>query len=127
MTELKQYYKQIQKTLPCTHTYKKRLIQELKESVDSYLKEHPDTDMRAIENRFGTAEQIVASYAMEMDAVDIVKNHRMRKRIITVAVAVITVALVLWLVALIVASIDAADDERGYLETGIIVEEGSVN
>lgn len=125
MTDLKQYYKQIWKLLPCSRAYKKRLIHELKDSVSSYLKVYPDADMRAIEKHFGTSEQIAIACSTEIDASEIVKKHSMRKQIITVVVATAAVALALWLVALVIASIDAAGDERGYIETGVvIIEEG---
>lgn len=124
MTGLNQYYKQIQRKLPCSITYKKRLIHELRGSVDSYLKEHPNADISAIEMHFGTPEQISTAYSSEMGTSDIIKKYRTRKHLITIVASVMAAALVFWLIALIIASIDAADDARGYIETGsVIIEE----
>lgn len=127
MTDLKQYYRQIQRALPCNGNYKKRLIRELKESVDSYLKEHPDADIKAVETRFGSPEQIAAACSTEMDTSEIVNNYRLRKWIITIVAAAAAVALALWITALITASMDAADDAGGYIETGsVVIEEEEV-
>lgn len=128
MKELKQYYNQIQKKLPCTHSYRKRFVQDLQASVDSYLNENPNADFAAIEEHFGSPEQITSAYAMEMDTSEVVKKYKLRKWIISVVAGAAALVVLMWLGAVMRASVEFSQNHGGgYVETSpIIVEEEEV-
>lgn len=122
MTELKQYYRSIEKKLPAG-SHKKRFMQELKASVGDWLEQNPNADLNAVQARFGTPERIAADYAGEMDTQEIIKKCKLRKWIISIVAGATALALAFWLTALIAAYIDSAKDVNGYIETSPITEE----
>lgn len=122
MTGLKQYYRSIEKRLPAS-SHKKRFIQELQASVDAWLEQNPSADFGTVQERFGTPEKIAADYSGEIDTQEVMKKYKLRKWIISIIAGAAALALVIWLVFLITASIDAAKDADGYVETSPIIEE----
>lgn len=122
MTELKQYYRNIEKKLtPGSH--KKRFLHELRTSVDAWLEENPNADFHAVQQRFGTPERIAAEYAGEADTQEIAKKYKLRKWTVSIVAGAAVLALLMWLIAIVLAYINAADDAGGYIETSPIIEE----
>lgn len=122
MTELKQYYRSIEKRLPAG-SHKKRFIQELQASVDAWLDQNPSADFGTVQERFGTPEKIAADYSGEIDTQEVMKKFKLRKWIISIIAGVAALALVIWLVVAIVAYINFHDSKNGYIETSPITEE----
>ena len=50
------YYRSIRATLPCPWRLKRKILGEIKGSINSYLSEHPDAQLVDIEQQFGTPE-----------------------------------------------------------------------
>lgn len=119
MKELKQYYKEIQQTLPCSPKQKKHLLRQLKNSVCGFLQKHPDADIAAVRQHFGTPEQIVASCLEEMEAPQVLKQLRLRHRILKIIAVVATCIVLLWSATVIFALINELDNSDGYYSSDL--------
>jgi len=113
MKELKQYYQQVYNALPCYPKQKKHLLHQLKPSVGGYLQEHPDADLAAIEQHFGTPEQIVASCLEEMEAPQVLQKIKVNHRIVKIIVAIAACIVLLWGIAVGIALINEFDSYDG--------------
>ena len=79
--ELVRYYKDIKRWLPCSHMHKKRMLGDIQQTVSGYLAEHPEADMQAIVQHFGTPHQIASTYIDEMDTQDLLQHLRQNRKI----------------------------------------------
>lgn len=120
-TALKRYYRNIRKDLPCSYKMKKKIMQQIQESVDQFLEQNPDADFDAVQLHFGEPQTIALSYIEDQDAPELLRKLRIKKKIIAVVVGVIVAILVIWGIAVVWAVIDSADTNNGYFD--IIVTE----
>lgn len=80
---LKRYYCTIRSFLPCSQKLKKRILDEIQNSVNGYLKDHPEANISEIEARFGEPKNIAAAYVDDMNTPELLHTLRVRRRIIT--------------------------------------------
>lgn len=120
---LRRYYRTIRSYLPCSYKLKNRILDEIQNSVNGYLEEHPDADFAEIEVRFGQPQNIAAAYVGDMDTVELLSALRMRRRIVTTAVAGVLTALVMWAACLGYAIVKYDNAYHGAME--IVIEEVS--
>lgn len=120
-TALKRYYRSIRKGIPCSYKMKKRIMQQIQESVGLFLEQNPDADFDAVRLHFGEPQTIALSYIEDQDAPELLRKLRIKKKIIAVVVGVIVAILVIWGIAVVWAVIDSADTNNGYFD--IIVTE----
>lgn len=97
--QLRRYYWQIRRWLPCGHKQKNRCIRELSESINTFLQQESNADFQTVLARFGSPLQIASAYVDEMDTEKLLKRLQLRRRIM----AVILVGVVSGLVATIIA------------------------
>lgn len=98
-TALKRYYRSIRKDLPCSYKMKKRIIQQIQESVDQFLEQNPDADFDAVQLHFGEPQTIALSYIEDQDTPELLRKMRIKKRIITIVAGAMVAVLVIWGVA----------------------------
>lgn len=114
MKELKQYYQQVYNALPCSPKQKKHLLRQLKHSVSGFLQEHPDADIAAVRQHFGTPEQIVASCLEEMDAPQVLRKIKANHRIVKIIIAVAACIVLLWGIGMAVIVVNDIISDHGY-------------
>lgn len=93
---LKRYYRTIRSYLPCSRKRKKHILDEIQNSVNGYLKDHPEANISEIEVRFGEPKNIAAAYVDDMDTPELLYALRARRRIITAVIAGVIAALFMW-------------------------------
>lgn len=93
---LKRYYRTIRSYLPCSRKLKNRILDEIQNSVNGYLEDHPDANISEIETRFGEPKNIAAAYVDDMDTSELLHALRVRRRITTAVVAGVIAALLMW-------------------------------
>lgn len=91
--QLKLYYKTIKRNLPCYNKAMRKMLDDLKVSVDGFIEENGVADFQIIENHFGTAEDISREFAMGLDN-SYVKAYKLKKYILISIVSIFAAILV---------------------------------
>lgn len=63
----RRYCRQVKHHLPCSGTVRKPILDQLSESVFSYLEEHPSADLKVLYTHFGTPEDFAANVLENLD------------------------------------------------------------
>ena len=92
--QLKVYFKEIKKNLPCYNKAMKTMLGDLKIAVDTYINDNNVSDFAKIVEHFGTAEDIAKEFAVGLDN-SYVKSYKFKKRIIAIVVSVLAVIMVI--------------------------------
>ena len=103
MKELKQYYRQIKRWLPCGGSLKKQLMSTIVATIEEYRIEYPDADFPTLQAHFGSPQQIAVSFVDEMDTAELLSALKIRRRIFRVLTICALIALFLWSIAIIFA------------------------
>lgn len=116
-TDLKEYYREIEKLLVCQRKQKADFMSALKADIDEYIATVGQADIENIRAEFGTPEKIAESFLSNSDAVTIKRKTDLRKCI----VAAVIVALVIYFAFVIISLVDVHTEAHGYIEEGIMM------
>ena len=125
MKELKTYFGEIKKSLPCGNKEKKKILRDIQLSVENFLAENTDATFEAVVNHFGTPTQIADTYTEEMPTQELQKKMKTQKWIIGMIAGAAACALLIWLVAVGLALIDESKRANGQLVVDTVVVEES--
>ena len=117
---LKQYYRQVRSWLPCSRKLKKHILEQIDHSISAYLHEHPAAKITDIKTRFGEPEEIAAAHVDELGTAELLRDLRVRKKIVTIIAACAAVLILMWASAVTYALIDRHAAVNGYYEIGDI-------
>ena len=94
----------------------------MESSVRDFVTENPHADYAAITQRFGTPQQIAASYIEEMSTPELTQQLRIKKRIIG---ATALVLVLIWAGFVLAVTIDSHKSINGYGRYGevTVIEE----
>jgi len=98
---MRRYVRQVRSLLPCPAKQKQMIVEDIWENAAVFLQEHPAADYSQIEAHFGTPEQLAVSYVKDMDTGKLLRELRLKKRIMTVIVSSLVIALFIWAAAII--------------------------
>ena len=118
--DLLRYYRDIKRWLPCSHGLKKRILNDIQQTVSGYLTEHPEADMQAIVQRFGTPQQIASTYINEMDTQDLLQHLKQNRKIRNIVIIGLSVLVAAWITALSVIVASGLNSISGYIDPGYI-------
>lgn len=125
---LNRYYRQIKSWLPCSRKLKNALIFRLKESIQAYLDANPEADLDQVQARFGAPETIATAYVEEMGTDKLLRDLRIRRKVVTLVAGTMAVVLSLWLGVVgwaIVREIKSSNNTiESYITEGTISEMG---
>ena len=119
MKALNMYYRNIKKALPCSGQAKKRFLQDIQRSVDTFLLEHPDATVETVISHFGTPQQIAAAYTGEITPPELQKKLKIKKWVIGITATAAACALLLWGISIAVALNETNSIRDGYIEVYI--------
>lgn len=119
--KVKVYLRKIRKMIPSGKA-KEQILEQIHQSVEAYLEENPGADWDAFQDRFGTPEQISASYIEGMEPEEILGKFKKKKIIVGVVVGAVVLALLFWIIVIIAAWRTEMKDSGGYYEVDPIVE-----
>ncbi len=122
-TALKRYYRSIRKDLPCSYKMKKRIMQQIQESVDQFLEQNPDADFDAVQLHFGEPQTIALSYIEDQDAPELLRKMRIKKSVLAIVACTMALIVAIWLAVAVWGIIDAKDTTNGHTNDGIVVIE----
>lgn len=118
--ELKEYYRSVHCWLPCSGKQKKRILEEIRIQIHTYLLENPHADIQAVEDRFGSPLQIASSYVDAMDTNELLKELRIRRQVMAVVTGVMAVILVIWVGVVVLALGNEFNRADGYYDDSYI-------
>lgn len=113
MKELTQYYKSIQRLLPCTGVQKKRFMHDMIHSVNAYLLENPNVSFDAVASHFGTPQEIADTYIEEIPPLELRQKLKRKKQIVNIIAAVAASIVLLWGAVVTIALINELNDADG--------------
>jgi len=119
--KVKVYLRKIRKMIPGGKA-KEQILEQIHQSVEAYLEENPGADWDAFQDRFGTPEQISASYIEGMEPEEILGKFKKKKIIVGVVVGAVVLAILLWAVCMIITVIDAKNASPSVIEADPVVE-----
>lgn len=95
-------------------------MRRVETSVRNFVSERPNTDYNMITARFGTPQQIVASYLEEMNVEEISRELNIRKKIVGVIISTAVIAMILWGGAILSAYAEHDANMDGHIEEKIV-------
>lgn len=72
--ELTDYYRKIEKALPCSAETKKKILFDLKSNIAEYFDEYPEAEMSDIINHFGTPDLFASEYVASLEDAELNKK-----------------------------------------------------
>lgn len=103
--EAARYLRRVRRLLPCVRKTKNAIMQQIHDSMDGYLADHPTADFAQIKTQFGEPESVAAAYVESTGTAEILKSLRIRRRIVAIIAAVTTTALLIWTSYVVLMSI----------------------
>lgn len=79
--EIKCYLKEIAVLIPKDYPNKKQILQSIKQNLESFLEEFPESSFQDITNEFGTAMEIANSFIEDLSGTSVfVSLHKKKRR-----------------------------------------------
>lgn len=114
----RRYLWEIRGWLPCSGKLKRGILDRIENTVLEYLIENPEASYEDLTERFGVPQQIAATYVEEMGTNELLRDLRIRRRIVRAVTAAALSVVILWAGLVIASYVDHRRDVNGYLVVG---------
>lgn len=121
---IRRYVRAVSGFLPCSGKRKKSWLADLRAQAESYVAEGGDA--AALEQRFGTPQQMAFSYVDEMPTADLLAELHIRRRLVAVTAITLAAALAVYIAVLVWQAYLVYDRFNGWTETYIVEYESIV-
>lgn len=121
---IRRYVRAVSTFLPCSGKRKKSWLADLRAQAESYVAEGGDA--AALEQRFGTPQQMAFSYVDEMPTADLLAELHIRRRLVAVTAITLAAALAVYIAVLVWQAYLVYDSLNGWSETYIVEYENIV-
>lgn len=121
---IRRYVRAVSGFLPCSGKRKKPWLADLRAQAESYVAEGGDA--AALEQRFGTPQQMAFSYVDEMPTADLLAELHIRRRLVAVTAITLAAALAVYIAALAWQAYLIHDSLNGWTETYVVEYESIV-
>lgn len=112
---IRRYVRAVSGFLPCSGKRKKPWLADLRAQAESYVAEGGDA--AALEQRFGTPQQMAFSYVDEMPTADLLAELHIRRRLVAVTTITLAAALAILAAALVWQQYTLHKDLSGWNRT----------
>ena len=112
---IRRYVLAVRTFLPCYGNRKKPWLADLRAQAESYVAEGGDA--AALEQRFGTPQQMAFSYVDEMPTADLLAELHIRRRLVAVTAITLAAALAILAAALVWQQYTLHKDLSGWNRT----------
>lgn len=112
----RRYLRIVRQLLPCGKKTRTAILAGITASLSAYLEQFPDATYSELEAKYGPPQQIAAAYVENAGTADILKEMRVRRRMLELISFTVTMVLVIWLVFVILAFIDIRGQTHGHTE-----------
>ena len=123
--DTRRYCHRIRSWLPCPRKLKNMILSDIRENVQAFAEENSDADMAALYAHFGAPQQIAASYVADLDMPRLLRDLRLRKRIFTAVMVLVSAALItallMWGWGIRQSILETRNESNGYFVEEIIV------
>ena len=119
-TTLKQYDRSVCRALPCSWKMKRQIVAQLKDSVNEYLAINQDADFWAVQNHFGTPQQIASGFVEDQSTSALLHKMSVKRKIVAIVAGVAAVVILLWAGAVSWAITDVHKENDGHAEFIVI-------
>lgn len=114
----RRYLREIRGWLPCSRKLKRGILEKIGNTITEYLSGNPAASYTELTARFGTPQQIAASYVDEMGSGELLRDLRIKRKIMWVLVATAAVLIFLWAGLVVASYVDHTQNMNGYLVVG---------
>lgn len=121
---IRRYVRAVSTFLPCSGKRKKPWLADLRAQAESYVAEGGDA--AALEQRFGTPQQMAFSYVDEMPTADLLAELHIRRRLVAVTAITLAAALAVYIAVLVWQAYLIHDSLNGWTETYVVEYENIV-
>lgn len=119
--DVRRYLRAIRGWLPCAGKMKKQMLGEIKATVEGFLEENPEADYKALVARFGTPQQIAATYVDEAETGELLRLLKVRRRLVSIIGATAAVMVLVWAAYVTVELVSDAYKVKSFsVETEIV-------
>ncbi len=115
---VRRYLQEIRGWLPCSRKLKNAILERIRNTVREYLTDNPESSYEKLMERFGSPQQIAATYVEDMGTDELLRDLRIRRRIIGAVAATAIAVVALWVGFITAAYVDHVNDVNGYLVVG---------
>lgn len=112
---IRRYVRAVSTFLPCSGKRKKPWLADLRAQAESYVAEGGDA--AALEQRFGTPQQMAFTYVDEMPTADLLAELHIRRRLVAVTTITLAAALAILAAALVWQQYTLHKDLSGWNRT----------
>ena len=121
---IRRYVRAVSTFLPCSGKRKKPWLADLRAQAESYVAEGGDA--AALEQRFGTPQEMAFSYVDEMPTADLLAELHIRRRLVAVTAITLAAALAVYIAVLVWQAYLVYDRFNGWTETYVVEYENIV-
>lgn len=114
----KRYLRAVKRWMPCSGKLKRGIMAQIDNCVQEYMEKNPNASFDDICAQLGSPQEIAAAYIENADTAEILKNLRVRRRIVTIVISAILVILISWASVVIYEIVDFEKMVNG----GIVVD-----
>lgn len=115
------YFQQVKSWIPCAGKMKKDVLAQIWDEIGGYLEENPDAGEADLRQRFGTPQQIAVAYVGEVDGSELLRNLRLRRRIVRIVAGAAIAATLMWAVVVTIALADHHNGANGFFTEEVTV------
>lgn len=119
--EIKKYLRRVRAWLPCTTKRKRVILQSLREDISLFSQDQPNPSFDDLLQRFGTPQQIASAFVDEMGSMELLRDLRVRRRVITIAIVAAMTVILIWAIAVGIALIDEQNSSGGGISSIISI------
>lgn len=115
----KQYCRKVRSWLP-NGKMRRDIMAKIENSADEYIQQNPDADYDTIQTQLGLPKDIAASYIESLGTSEVLKNLRIRRRILTIIIVTALAVLLSWTATVTWAIVEVRQNtDAPYIEVTI--------
>lgn len=118
----RRYLREIRGWLPCSGKWKRGILEKIEQSIAQFLSENPEASYEALAERFGSPRQIAATYVDEMGTDELLRDLRVRRRVVGMIAATAVAVVCLWAGLVTATYLDHLNGMNGYVVVGEVAE-----
>lgn len=111
----KQYCRQVKSLLPCKRRTKNIIMEQITDSILSYVVQNPNADFSQLEQEYGKPQEVAAAYIANEDMSQVLTTIQNRRRVLLSVIAALLICMTVWIAALIWIANDAHNVTNGYV------------